>query len=108
MKYYIRNFRTKKDYLIFQVFQLLLALIIIVCAMTSSKHFKTPYVLWMEFVLLLTMAFDLFVIRYLSEGGFKLMAKGVIGKIDLVVFVIFAVTLIFLAIDNDEEEDSIL
>ncbi len=86
----------------FQIFQLLLALIIIICAMSNVTHFKTPYVLWMEFVLLMTMAIDLFVIRYFSEGGFRLMTKAIMGKIDLVVFIIFACTLIFLAIDNDE------
>lgn len=70
--------------------------------MSNATHFKTPYVLWMEFVLLLAMAIDLFVIRYLSEGGFRIMTKRIMGKIDLGVFVIFACTLIFLAINNDE------
>ena len=89
--------------MIFQVCQLMLALAIIICAMCNATHFKTTYVLWMEFALLLTMAVDLFIIRFISEGGFKPMTKGLIGKIDLVVFAIFAFTLIFLAFNNDEE-----
>jgi len=52
--------------MIFQICQLILALFIIICAMSNNTHFKTPYVLWMELVLLLTMAIDLFVIRYIS------------------------------------------
>lgn len=73
--------------------------------MTSPIHFKTPYVLCMEFILLLAMAIDLFVIKYFSEGGFKHMTKGLIGKIDLVVFVIFGITLLFLAINDGEKEE---
>ena len=87
--------------MVFQVCQLILAVTIIVCAMTNTTHFKTPYVLWMELVLLLTMAFDIFIIRFISEGGFKPMTKGIMGKIDLVIFFIFAFTLLFLALNTD-------
>ena len=88
--------------MVFQIFQLILALAIIICAMSNTTHFKTPYVLWMELLLLLTMAIDLFVIRFISEGGFGPLTKGIMGKIDLVVFAIFALTLLFLALNTDE------
>ncbi len=51
------------------------------------------------------MAVDLFIIRFISEGGFRPLTKGVMGKVDIVVFAIFALTLVFLALNNDEEED---
>lgn len=66
LKYFIRNFRTKRDYMIFQIFQLLLALIIVVSALSNINHFKAAHVLWMELILLITMAIDLFIIRYVS------------------------------------------
>lgn len=71
IKYFIKSIRTKKDYLVFQVGQLVLALAIITCALSNPNYFKAGYVLWMEFVLLLTMVIDLFLIRLISEGGFK-------------------------------------
>ena len=54
------------------------------------------------------MAFDLFIIRYLSEGSLRALTKGFMGKIDIIVFIIFAVTLIFLAINNENDDDEIL
>ncbi len=57
-------FRTKKAYLIFQVCQLLLSVTIIVVALTSKAHFKTPTVLILELVLFLTLAFDLYPFPY--------------------------------------------
>lgn len=57
-------FRTKKAYLIFQISQLLLSITIIIVALSSKSHFKTPLVLILEFVLFLTLAFDLYALYY--------------------------------------------
>ena len=60
IKYYLTSFRTRKSYLIFQILQLILAIVIIVTALTSPTHFRSATVLYLEFVLLFLMAFDLY------------------------------------------------
>lgn len=59
LRYLLTAFRTKKTYLFFHIAQLLLSITIIIIALTSKAHFKTPIVLVLEFVLFLTLAFDL-------------------------------------------------
>lgn len=59
IRYILTAFRTKKTYLIFHISQLILSVAIIVIALSSKAHFKTPIVLILEFVLFLTLAFDL-------------------------------------------------
>lgn len=59
LRYLLTAFRTKKTYLCFHIAQLLLSITIIIIALTSKSHFKTPIVLVLEFVLFLTLAFDL-------------------------------------------------
>lgn len=59
VKYMLTAFRTKKTYLIFHVSQLVLSVAIIVTALCSKGHFKTPLVLILELILFLTLAFDL-------------------------------------------------
>lgn len=60
LKYILTAFRTKKTYLLFHVSQLVLSLAIIIIALNSKAHFKTPLVLILELVLFLTLAFDLY------------------------------------------------
>jgi hypothetical protein len=59
LRYILTSFRTKKTYLIFHISQLVLSVAIIIVALTSKAHFKTPSVLILEFILFLTLAFDL-------------------------------------------------
>ena len=59
IKYYMTNFRTRRSYMMFHVFQVCLSLLIILFAFTSPDHFKTTTVLWLQFMLLICMTFDL-------------------------------------------------
>lgn len=59
LKYEMTAFRTKKSYLFFLIAQLALAIVIIPIALTSPNHFRTPSVIFLEFVLFLLFAFDL-------------------------------------------------
>lgn len=72
VKYYATNFRTRKSYLAFQIFQIVLSLIIIVSALTSPIHFRQSSVLYMEFLLLMCMSFDLYAFPQIVSpfGGF--------------------------------------
>jgi len=45
LKYQVTSFRTKKSYLIFQILQLLLSIIIIIVALNMKSHFKSIEVL---------------------------------------------------------------
>lgn len=57
--YYLANFRTRRSYMMFHIFQVILSFLIIICALSSANHFRQTSVLVMEFILLLCMAFDL-------------------------------------------------
>lgn len=59
LKYYLTNFRTRRSYMLFHVFQVCLSGLIVGRALTSPDHFRQSSILWMEFLLLLCMAFDL-------------------------------------------------
>lgn len=52
-------FRTKKTYVAFLIAQLVLAITIVPVALSSPKHFRTPAVILLEFLLFLLLAFDL-------------------------------------------------
>jgi hypothetical protein len=60
LKYELTVFRTKKSYLIFLMIQLALAIVIIPISLTSPNHFRTPMVIFLEFILFLLFAFDLY------------------------------------------------
>jgi hypothetical protein len=45
LKYLLAAFRTKKTYLVFHISQLVLSIVIIIIALNSKAHFKTPSVL---------------------------------------------------------------
>lgn len=60
IKYTLTAFRTKKTYLVFLVGQLALALIIVPVALSNPAHFKTPFVIFLEVLLFLLFAFDLY------------------------------------------------
>lgn len=64
LRYLLTAFRTKKTYLFFHIAQLMLSIAIIIIALASKSHFKTSIVLVLEFVLFLTLAFDLYAVNY--------------------------------------------
>lgn len=72
LKYALTAFRTKKTYLILLIGQLVLSLAIVVVALNSKTHFRTPLVLTLELVLFLSLAFDLYCCTHtdLSSGGY--------------------------------------
>ena len=59
IQYKLKSFRTKKTYIAFLIAQLLLAFAIIPVALTSNKHFRSSYVVFLEFLLFLLLTFDL-------------------------------------------------
>lgn len=60
VKYALTAFRTKKTYLAFLIAQLILSIVIVLLALTSKTHFRTPIVIGLEFALFLSLAFDLY------------------------------------------------
>lgn len=59
LKYALTAFRTKKTYLVFLICQVILAVAIVPIALTNPKHFRTPWVIFLEVVLFFLLAFDL-------------------------------------------------
>jgi len=66
LKYALTAFRTKKTYIALLMAQLVLSIAIIFIALTSKTHFRTPLVLGLEFVLFLSLAFDLYCYPYID------------------------------------------
>lgn len=64
IKYLLTAFRTKKTYLAFLISQLLLAIGIVPIALSSPSHFRTPSVIFLEVLLFLLLAFDLYISFY--------------------------------------------
>jgi hypothetical protein len=60
LRYSLKSFRTKNTYIFFLISQLALAFLIIPIALGSPAHFRSPYVLFLEFLLFLLLAFDLY------------------------------------------------
>ncbi len=94
LRYYLTTLRTGTPYLIFQSLQLLLSLTIVILAFLSDDLFRESAVLWMEFVLLLLMCFDLFVVRMCTEGGLwkRNNRKFKRNVFDTCIIAIFAIT----------------
>lgn len=59
LKYSLTAFRTKKTYLVFLICQMILAVAIVPIALSNPKHFRTPWVIFLEVVLFFLLAFDL-------------------------------------------------
>ena len=59
LRYQLTAFRTKRSYLVFLVGQVVLAVIIVIIALSSKLHFRTPLVIGLEIILLITLAVDL-------------------------------------------------
>ena len=60
IQYNLKSFRTKKTYIAFLAFQLILAVSIIPVALSRPKHFRSPFVIFLEFLLFLMLTFDLY------------------------------------------------
>jgi hypothetical protein len=60
LKYTITAFRTKRTYLIFLICQMFLAVAIVPIALSNPAHFRTPWVIFLEVILFLFLAFDLY------------------------------------------------
>jgi hypothetical protein len=47
IKYYLTSLRTRKQYLVFQILQIVLSAVIIITAVCSDDLFREPAVLWL-------------------------------------------------------------